>query len=221
MFVISFILSSTFVHGGEYELAYSEFDKGNISKAKSIFEKMRKNGDSYGYFGLGMISHHVNEDYKTALELYEIASERNVPEAMHNIGFLYQHGMVGEKNISKAIEYYQMAAELGFERSQHDLAYLYHMGLGIEKDILKALYWYQKAAKQGAGDSLFNIGVIYYQEKQNYLVAYKYFFASNLVSGDVEQKLLNMLQMSLSKEEVKSAEYEARILVSRSQRKVN
>jgi TPR repeat protein len=216
---MSFILSSTIVHGGQYELAYSEFDKGNISKAKAIFEAMRKNGDVYGYFGLGMIYQHVNKDYKKAFELYEIASERNVPEAMHNIGFLYQHGLVGEKNISKAIGYYQKAAELGFERSQHDLAYLYHMGLGIEKDIAKALYWYQKAADQGAGDSLFNMGAIYFHEKLNYLVAYKYFFASNLVSGDVDSKLLSGLRMRLSNEEVKSVENEARILVYRSQKK--
>ncbi|WP_282073252.1 hypothetical protein, partial [Janibacter hoylei] len=61
--------------------------------AEAIFQDLVDEKDVYGYFGLGMVNQFVHKDYEAALKNYKVAANSSLPQAMHNIGYMYQHGV--------------------------------------------------------------------------------------------------------------------------------
>jgi uncharacterized caspase-like protein len=84
-------------------------------------------------------------DYKSALRVWMEAANGGDPEAMTNVGEIYERGLGGTPNYEAAVIWYQKAADKGLSRAQFDLGTLYEQGLGVEKDQLKALNLYRQA----------------------------------------------------------------------------
>ena len=62
-----------------------------------------------------------NGDYEGALKIWQPKADQGDPDAMTNIGVLYQYGLGIPRSMSKAAELYERAAQLGFVQAQYDL----------------------------------------------------------------------------------------------------
>lgn len=85
-------------------------------------------------------------DYKIALENFEIAAENGHVAAAYMVGYLCEHGLV-EVNIEKAIKYHSIAADHGHVLSPTHLAILYQFP--EHQDYRKAFYYAKLAAGYG------------------------------------------------------------------------
>jgi hypothetical protein len=84
-------------------------------------------------------------DYKSALRVWMDAANTGDPEAMTNVGEIYERGLGGTPNFEAAVIWYQKAADKGYSRALFNLGTLYEQGQGVEKDQLKALNLYRQA----------------------------------------------------------------------------
>jgi len=67
----------------------------------------------------------VEKDEKFGIQILEILSNLNNPNACHDLGYYYMHGSIVPKDIARSIEYYKKAVSLGNVHSKHDLGMFY------------------------------------------------------------------------------------------------
>jgi uncharacterized protein len=90
-------------------------------------------------------------DYKSALRVWMEQANTGDPDAMTNVGEIYERGLGGEPNYAAAIIWYQKVidakgiSEQSKSRALFNLGTLYEQGQGVEKDPLKALNLYRRA----------------------------------------------------------------------------
>lgn len=85
-------------------------------------------------------------DLKSALRIWLDTAQGGDPEAMTNVGEIYERGMGVEPDYAVAAEWYQKAADKGYSRAMFNLGTLYEQGLGVPQDGLKALNLYRQAS---------------------------------------------------------------------------
>ncbi len=85
-------------------------------------------------------------DNDFALQAWMGQAEAGDPEAMNNVGEIYEQGVRGAPDHALAAAWYRKAAEAGSRRAQRNLAALYEQGLGVEASLTEAVSWYRKAA---------------------------------------------------------------------------
>jgi TPR repeat protein/WD40 repeat protein len=118
-------------------------------------------GSLYEY-GLG-----VHYDPHKAAALYRSAVEAGLPEAMYNLGWLYESGNLGQlgnrdqKSIISAAQWYRRAAENGVAKAQTRLGWMYERGEGVNKSYEEAARWYQQAADQEDPEAMLSLGWLY------------------------------------------------------------
>lgn len=88
-------------------------------------------------------------DYQTARQLWEQQAAANDPEAINNLGILYQKGIGVEQDVEKAQSLYLRAANLGFTNAQVNLGNLYFNSEGVDENLKEAARWYTAAARGG------------------------------------------------------------------------
>ena len=90
-------------------------------------------------------------DYKSALRVWMDLANAGDPDAMTNVGEIYERGLGGEPNYAAAIIWYQKVidakgiSEQSKPRALFNLGTLYEQGQGVDKDPLKALNLYRRA----------------------------------------------------------------------------
>jgi uncharacterized protein len=90
-------------------------------------------------------------DYKSALRVWMDLANAGDPDAMTNVGEIYERGLGGEPNYAAAIIWYQKVidakgiSEQARSRALFNLGTLYEQGQGVDKDQLKALNLYRRA----------------------------------------------------------------------------
>jgi hypothetical protein len=84
-------------------------------------------------------------DIKQALRIWMETAQGGDPEAMTNVGEIYERGMGVPPDYTAAAEWYQKAADKGYSRALFNLGTMYEQGLGVEQDQLKALNLYRQA----------------------------------------------------------------------------
>ena len=184
-----------------------------FDKAESIFRELDKRGNAKGTFALGVMYQFgygmVPKDYAIAMILYRKAAKANIPEAIHNVGFLYQHGLGVDKDQTEAIIWYTKAANLGFARSQYDLAWMYHEGQGVKKDFSIAFNLLKQAAAAGISRAFYNIGTMYSNGEgvqKDYTLAYAYIVSSTILGEKVDQEEITWYRNRLSNQDKSKAE---------------
>jgi len=105
-------------------------------------------------------------DYKSALRVWMEAANAGDPEAMTNVGEIYERGLGGTPNYDAAVIWYQKAADKGYSRGLFDLGTLYEQGQGVEKDPLKALNLYRQAWGLPSDNLMFESASRKQQEEQ-------------------------------------------------------
>src|SRR5687768_12480821 len=84
-------------------------------------------------------------DIKQALRIWLPTAEGGDPEAMTNVGEIYERGMGVPPDYVVAAQWYQKAADKGYSRALFNLGTMYEQGQGVEQDQLKALNLYRQA----------------------------------------------------------------------------
>jgi hypothetical protein len=84
-------------------------------------------------------------DIKQALRIWMETAQGGDPEAMTNVGEIYERGMGVPPDFTQAAQWYQKAADKGYSRALFNLGTMYEQGLGVEQDQLKALNLYRQA----------------------------------------------------------------------------
>jgi hypothetical protein len=85
-------------------------------------------------------------DLKSALRIWMDTAQTGDPEAMTNVGEIYERGLGVEPNYAEAANWYQKAADKNYSRAVFNLGTLYEQGLGVPQDQLKALNLYRQAS---------------------------------------------------------------------------
>ena len=180
-----------------FDAGWAALLQRHFADAEKTFRQLELQGDPKGIFGLGVMYQFgygsVEQDYGTSRTLYERAAKSNLPAAIHNIGFMYQHGLGVETNLAKAVEYYAKSADLGYAVSQHDLAYMYHEGLGVPQDYPRAFALYKQAADSGVPDAIYNVGFMYGRGQgveRNFIASYAYIKAASQLGRKVDPQEL-------------------------------
>jgi uncharacterized protein len=84
-------------------------------------------------------------DLTSALRVWMQTAEGGDPEAMTNVGEIYERGMGVDPNYEAAAMWYQKAADKGYSRALFNLGTMYEQGLGVPQDSLKALNLYRQS----------------------------------------------------------------------------
>ena len=84
-------------------------------------------------------------DIKQALRIWMETAQGGDPEAMTNVGEIYERGMGVPPDYVQAAQWYQKASDKGYSRALFNLGTMYEQGLGVEQDQLKALNLYRQA----------------------------------------------------------------------------
>lgn len=92
---------------------------------------------------------------------YKAEAEKGDLDAMHKLGWAYEHGAGTNRNAAEALRWYRKAAEAGHAVSQEELGQAYLHGDGVAVDQKEAVHWLEKAALQGRGSAQFALAEYY------------------------------------------------------------
>lgn len=131
----------------------------DLKKAVEYFTKAANANDAQALFRLGNYFEAgltegegekavsvVQQNAKSALDLYRLAAQNGLSEAFFNVGVYYETGTVVDKDPEKAFTFQLRAANSGLPQAQHRLATYYQNGTGVAQDLVAAMGWYQRAA---------------------------------------------------------------------------
>ena len=100
--------------------------------------------------------------YATAMRAWRGLAKEGVPQALNNIGHLYEQGYGVSQDYSEAMNWYKQAASKGLAEAEHNVGMLYNQGFGVAKNDQEAVKWFRRAAKQELADSQYMLGLAYY-----------------------------------------------------------
>ncbi|GAN10533.1 TPR repeat protein [Mucor ambiguus] len=137
----------------------------DLVRARTYYERAAKQGhvlSSYNagcmyQFGLGDATTSLftapKIDYNKALIYYMQAAKEDYPDALCNVGYLYEKGHGVKLSFEQALHYYQRGAEKGSHQAHQNLGELYLDGKGTSIDLDKAYYHFDVAHKGGITES--------------------------------------------------------------------
>jgi hypothetical protein len=103
----------------------------------------------------------LNQDAKTALDLYRIAAQNNLPAALYKVALYYEAGNVVDRDLQKAFSFHQRAATAGLPAAMLKTAQYYQQGAGVGRDPIAAFGWFKVAADAGVAEAQNVMGKIY------------------------------------------------------------
>lgn len=126
---------------------------------------LAEDGDVRAMIGLGYMSLAANDKTRfkpeKALALFTQAADRGDPEAMFELGKLYEKGIGTSQDVPKALALYQKAADLGFADAINDLGFLYYQGaVGQKPDRKKAVALFLNAADLRHPQAMYNVAAL-------------------------------------------------------------
>ena len=95
--------------------------------------------------------------YATAMRAWRGLAKEGVPQALNNIGHLYEQGYGVSQDYSEAMNWYKQAASKGLAEAEHNVGMLYNQGFGVAKNDQEAVKWFRRAAKQELPDSQYSL----------------------------------------------------------------
>jgi len=104
---------------------------------------------------------YAQDDFETALRLYEPLAAQGDPQALYRLGFMYANGEGVGVDHPLAVGYFRAAAQADHALAAYCLGACYALGQGVEQDFAQARHWYQRAAENGDTDAMFKLGMLY------------------------------------------------------------
>lgn len=102
-------------------------------------------------------------EYHQALQLWQSAAEAGDPQAMNNLGVLYDKGLGVEPDVGRALHWYAKSAEAGHPSGMCNFGRMLEQGRGIPPDVVEAARWFDLAARKGQPEAQYNLGMLYEQ----------------------------------------------------------
>ena len=138
-------------------------------EAFSWFQKSAAQGNAKGLYGLGFCYYKgigVATDGNYAMELWEDAANKGLPDAQYFMASAYLNGVnendvYVEKDTSRGVEWLSAAAVGGMTIAQKILGDFYLTGDGVRQSYADAIEWYKKAADNGYAPAFISLGVCY------------------------------------------------------------
>jgi hypothetical protein len=188
----------------------------NIKDAIKWFQLSAEQGHVLAQYNLARIyydSEDIYQDKKQAIKYFESAAENNFLESQLQLGFIYLNGDTNIKqDYNIAMNWYKKAAEKGSEEAQYTLGVMYENGQGVDVNIEEAIMWFKLSAEQNAEDAQFALGKIYFKQNE-YINAYKWLKIADINEHETAKAVLDLLTVSMSKEQINKAENLANILI--------
>lgn len=139
------------------------------NRAYEHFKKSADQNNSEGSYNVGyMIENEMIKDtpgtskIDRAVMFYRLAAKQNHPEALTDLAFLYENGVLGKSDYQKAFDHYTKAVELGNPRAMNNLASLHLKFPGNTERFYnpyKAFKLYEKSAGFGYSKARTNMGI--------------------------------------------------------------
>jgi TPR repeat protein len=144
----------------------------------------------------------VAPDAATALSLYRLAAQNNLPIAAYNTGVFYEQGRSVDRDYAKAFTYYMAAAQAGVGLAMQKVGDFYLNGATpIMKDPVAAAAWYAHSAEAGVPEGhlsegfLIENGVGTKQEDRYYDAASNYMKAADSPNASDTVRLLSFMRL--------------------------
>lgn len=162
--------------------------KGGIWSIRGIYE-LAKKGNPYACFEMGSLELYGqmtgSPRYFESYQYFKQAANKNHPNAIWAIGYLYYHGYIGtksRKDLSTAFCYFNKARKLNCLAAFNSIGILFLEGNipHLKKDSKKAIKLFEYAAKNSYIYAFNNLGKIA-EEKKDFKKAFHYYLkAANL-----------------------------------------
>ena len=115
------------------------------------------------YFGDG-----VAQNYKRALEWYQLAAVQGNAAAQRCVGIMLMKGVPGvSRDPKRGVEWLEKAVKQGEICAHFNLGLIYEKGLGVQQDSERARYLYEVAAMSGNSHAQNNLAVMLLNGKEN------------------------------------------------------
>ncbi|WP_300709601.1 sel1 repeat family protein [uncultured Desulfovibrio sp.] len=102
-------------------------------------------------------------EYYQALRLWQEAAEAGDPQAMNNLGVLYDKGLGVEPDVGRALHWYAKSADAGHPSGMCNFGRMLEQGRGVPLDAAEAARWFDLAARRGQPEAQYNLGMLYEQ----------------------------------------------------------
>ncbi len=100
-------------------------------------------------------------DYAAARIIWSSLARSGNTEAQFRLGWLYESGAAGKRNLAEAAYWYAVAADLGHASALYNLAVMLTEGRGVARNDAKAAKYFRRAAVQGHAKAQYNLGILY------------------------------------------------------------
>lgn len=138
------------------DAAYGAFQRGYYITALNLATPLALQGDPAAQTLIGEIYSRglgVRRDLPTAIEWYEKAAERKVPEALFQLAMILYDGGAEFGDRARAAKLIEEAAEAGHSLAQFNLAQILVERDTTPQGTARAVAWYEKAARAGLADA--------------------------------------------------------------------
>lgn len=106
----------------------------------------------------GVTRRAVNAGKQSRVKFLESAALDGDATAQYQLGMLYTHGDILEKDLGFAAKWIENAAQQGHLKAQNRFGVIHEYGHGRPKDDLRAIHWYRKAAERNLPEAETNLG---------------------------------------------------------------
>lgn len=88
-------------------------------------------------------------------------AEKGSPQAMLNMGVLYERGIGVPLNFGKALEWYKKAAAGNVPEAAYNVGVCYEIGMGTAPDPVVAMSYFERASGQGLPQAAYKLARVY------------------------------------------------------------
>lgn len=139
-------------------------DKALNSKIIDLLITAANRDHTQAQYKLGKIywsgSHDVMQDSQLAHDWFTKAARKLHARALANIGIMYFHGDLEQKNYEKAYHFFNAAISVGDHHSLCSLAQMYIAGNYVERDLVKSFNLFKQAAEY-VNEAIYHIATCY------------------------------------------------------------
>lgn len=144
----------------QYNLALI-YEKGknqavDIDKAKALFKEAGKNDVIKAMVSIGNI-YVMEQEVNKALSWLNKAVAQQDEDALYEMGWLAEKGLIETASTKKALQYYQKAAAQGQTNALMALAHLYQSAKEGYKDMAKSILYYKQLAAQNYPEAQYQL----------------------------------------------------------------
>jgi uncharacterized protein len=137
-------------------LQIMQSENADVKLATQLLRNGLDAGDPHAAYALGTWYFHgsngVRKNKKRGIELWTIAAEAKISDALFDLAVCYEEGTVVERDVQRAFLFFMDAAIRGDKQAVFEVARCYTYGIGVSSDLQIAEIWSARAEELGTYD---------------------------------------------------------------------